>query len=248
MLLQTAVKADQFVPIGSTEMNSSPVSPGYWASQPEPPANPSDREQIGGRAEWWWEGGCEESAKKRKNKRKSVHLWGRSSLMQQWRERERGIKMRRRKKGGKVTRGVHACWISLCCWCFLKDIWCSMSSLELSGISASPLVMSHRALTPGPVALPVIFVTSWAILWISPLYPVEGVKFSIGVWPYLFIFLFVLISCSSTPIIISSRLFSWDWFRSALYEPFHLPHKSHQPILAYIPLRLHMNRESHGSI
>lgn len=48
---KTAVKADQFVPIGSTEVNSSPVSPGYWASQPEPPANPSDGEQIGGRAD-----------------------------------------------------------------------------------------------------------------------------------------------------------------------------------------------------
>lgn len=29
MLPQTAVRADQFVPFGSTEMNSSPVSPGH---------------------------------------------------------------------------------------------------------------------------------------------------------------------------------------------------------------------------
>lgn len=31
---------DQFVPICSIEVNSSPVSPGYWPSQQEPPANP----------------------------------------------------------------------------------------------------------------------------------------------------------------------------------------------------------------
>ena len=51
---------DQFVPICSIEVNSSPVSPGYWPSQQEPPANPyteskweREREKGGGRGLEW---------------------------------------------------------------------------------------------------------------------------------------------------------------------------------------------------
>lgn len=55
-LKNTAMKADQFVPICSMEMNSSPVFPGYWPSQWRPPANPYTENEGGGRG-LKWEGG-----------------------------------------------------------------------------------------------------------------------------------------------------------------------------------------------
>ena len=60
IVTQTAVKVDQFVPICSDEVNSSPVFPGYWPSQQEPPANPyRERMWEGGEggpgSEWDWE-------------------------------------------------------------------------------------------------------------------------------------------------------------------------------------------------
>lgn len=59
---KTAVKVDQFVPICSIEVNSSPVSPGYWPSQQEPPANPyTESKWESGREEGGWSGTERES-------------------------------------------------------------------------------------------------------------------------------------------------------------------------------------------
>lgn len=142
---KTAVKADQFVPIGSTEVNSSPVSPGYWASQPEPPANPSDGEQIGGRAD-----GAEEERGVRtvdlseKNK-KRVHLRGGRSRMQR---RTEGGSEGWRRGGGKREWVTEECTCSrssllYCCCSFFREMRRSSSSFGLSCSNARPFVMSR---------------------------------------------------------------------------------------------------------
>lgn len=169
MLPQTAVKADRFVPIGSSEMNSSLVSPGYWASQPEPPANPSDRAnrregrvEVGGRLGGGW--GHLISMRKT-NKKVCICEEEVPECSDEEREAVRDLD-RRREKGAKVTEGCTCSSLSLYCCCFFWEIGCSRSSFGLSCTSqgiASPFVMSRRTLTPGSVVpLPVIFATSQA--------------------------------------------------------------------------------------
>lgn len=76
-LKNTAMKADQFVPICSMEMNSSPVFPGYWPSQWRPPANPYTENEGGGRG-LKWEGGerQRELGQIQQLVVKSGHRWG----------------------------------------------------------------------------------------------------------------------------------------------------------------------------
>lgn len=99
---KTAVKVDQFVPICSIEVNSSPVSPGYWPSQQEPPANPyteskweRERGREGGRG-LEWEG-----------ERKTADLWEKWASAERERrrpemQRKRGRRRRGRRQSGKA--------------------------------------------------------------------------------------------------------------------------------------------------
>lgn len=89
---------DQFVPICSTEVNSSPVSPGYWPSQQEPPANPyTEREWERGREE----GGLSGNERERQaisEKWASAEKKTRSAAKERWRERSRWRREMRKLK------------------------------------------------------------------------------------------------------------------------------------------------------
>ena len=86
---------DQFVPICSIEVNSSPVSPGYWPSQQEPPANPYTE------SKW-------ERERERERGRKGAGVG--TSEKDSWSQRKMGICRERRRpemqrKRGRSRRG-----------------------------------------------------------------------------------------------------------------------------------------------
>lgn len=99
------MKVDQFVPICSIEVNSSPVSPGYWPSQQEPPANPyTESEWEREREEGGWSGNERE---RQAISEKNGHLQRRRPEMQ-WRrdseeEAEEGA---RSEMGGRESGWV----------------------------------------------------------------------------------------------------------------------------------------------
>lgn len=89
---------DQFVPICSIEVNSSPVSPGYWPSQQEPPANPyteskweRERGREGGRGLEW------------ERERKTADLWEKWASAERERRRPEMQRKRGRRRRGRET-------------------------------------------------------------------------------------------------------------------------------------------------
>lgn len=72
--------------ICSIEVNSSPVSPGYWPSQQEPPANPyTESEWERGREEGGW---SRNERERQAISEKNGHLWGRRPEMQRTKDSE----------------------------------------------------------------------------------------------------------------------------------------------------------------
>ncbi len=119
---------DQFVPICSIEVNSSPVSPGYWPSQQEPPANPyTESEWERGREEGGLSGNERErqaisekwaSAEKKTWNAMKERWWERSRWRREMRKVEewdrRGSQSGRRGKKGGWRRGTGASRSFLC--------------------------------------------------------------------------------------------------------------------------------------
>lgn len=117
-LKNIAVKADQFVPICSMEMNSSPVSPGYWPSQWRPPANPYTENGGGGRGLEWER----ESEREREG-------GGTTALGEKWASVERktwcAAKQRKRAGGGAGVGG---------------KVWGMLVQVFTAGISTAALI------------------------------------------------------------------------------------------------------------